>query len=150
MGEWRAIACAVDLSEESHAALREAAELARRTGARLTVFHVLRGGPISGAEPLFAPPARTARPAPDGHALDAWTAEAERVVGRPVSLIRVQGSPAEELLRLVEEQGCDLVVLGKHPRAAIPRLLRRSIGERVARGARVPVLLVPGAAAHRT
>jgi nucleotide-binding universal stress UspA family protein len=144
MTEWRTICCPVDLTEESHAALREAAELARRAGARLVIIHVVGGAGLSGAEPIFAPPPHGTRSESEGsETLRQWAAEAEQAAGRPIVSIRVQGDAVTEILRLTEEQGCDLIVLGKHPRAALPRLFRRSVAEMVVRRAAVPVLVVP-------
>ncbi len=149
MSEWTAICCPVDLSEESHRALRAAAELARRAGARVVMVHVLTHAGLSGAEPIFAPPPRPVHPEPPGsdRRLEEWAAEAERASGRPVNAIRSEGEPVAEILRLTEEQGCDLIVLGKHARAAVPRLFRRSVAEQIARRAEVPVLLIPPARA---
>ena len=145
MSEWRNICCPVDLTEESHHALREAARLAHLFAAHLLILHVSKGTGLTGAEPIFAPPPHRARPEPPASdaRLKDWAAEAERTAGRPVTSVRIQGRAAEEILRFAAEQGCDLIVLGKHARAGAPRLFRRSVGEMVARRAGVPVLLVP-------
>lgn len=151
MTEWRNICCPIDLTEESHDALREAAELARRSGSRLVVVHVLKPSGLSGAEPIFAPPPHRRHETPGAdRRLEAWAAEAERVSGRPVSSIRVEGRGAAEILRFAEEQGCDLIVLGKHERTPARRLFRQSIGEAVARHASVPVILVPASRTRAT
>jgi nucleotide-binding universal stress UspA family protein len=110
------------------------------------MVHVLARAALSGPEPIFAPPPHRVRPEPPGsdRRLGEWAAEAEQTSGRPVTSISSAGDAVAEILRLTEEQGCDLIVLGKHKRAAVPRLLgRRSVAERVARRAGVPVLLVP-------
>ena len=145
MSEWRTICCPVDLTDESHAALLLAAELARGAGARLVVVHVLAAAGLAGRDTIFAPPPHAAPPEPEGsdRRLEAWAAEAERTSGRPVTSLRAAGRAVAEILRLADEQGCDLIVLGKHARAAVPRWFRRSVAEMVARRATVPVLLVP-------
>ena len=149
MSEWRNICCPVDLTEESHHALREAARLAHLSGAHLLILHVLKGAGLTGAEPVFAPPPHRAPPEPQGSdaRLQDWAAEAERTTGRPVTSVRIQGHAADEILRFATEQACDLIVLGKHARAGTPRVFRRSVAEMVARRAAVPVLLVPAAQA---
>jgi universal stress protein A len=151
--EWRHICCPVDLTEESHRALREGAELARRSGARLTILHVLPPTRIAGGEPIFAPPpvrgVADREPRAADAMLQAWATEAEETAGRPVPSIRIAGHVTREILGFVQDQACDLVVLGRHPRAGMRRLLRRwSVGEWVVRRAPCPVLVVPATAAQ--
>jgi len=148
MGEWRHICCPVDLGEESHVALREAAALARSAAARLTILHVLPPARIAGGEAIFAPP--PARDTADSEPREAdlllarWTAEAEKTAGRPVPSIRIAGRAAPQILGFVEEQRCDLVVIGRHPRSGVRKLFHRwSVGEWVVRRASCPVLVVP-------
>jgi nucleotide-binding universal stress UspA family protein len=52
------------------------------------------------------------------------------------------GSAAEEILRLAEEVGADLIFVGSHGRTGIRRVLLGSVSERVAREARCPVMIV--------
>jgi universal stress protein A len=146
MSEWRTICCPVDLTEESHAALAFAAGLAREAGgARLVVVHVLAAPGLAGRDTIFAPPPHAPREEPEGsdRRLEAWAAEAERTSGHPVTSIRVEGHVVSELLRIADEQGADLIVLGKHARTGVLRWLHRSVAETVARRAAIPVLLVP-------
>ena len=56
--------------------------------------------------------------------------------------ILAQGAAAAELLRLAEENACDLIVLGSHGRTGLARLLMGSVAEQVLRGAHCPVLVV--------
>jgi K+-sensing histidine kinase KdpD len=53
------------------------------------------------------------------------------------------GDPAEEILRYAGRQPIDLIVVGTHGRTGVSRVLLGSVAERVARGARCPVLVVP-------
>ncbi|HLL48434.1 MAG TPA: universal stress protein, partial [Longimicrobiaceae bacterium] len=53
------------------------------------------------------------------------------------------GPPAREIVRLAEEDGTELLVLGTHGRGAVGRALAGSVGSEVARAAPCPVLLVP-------
>ncbi|HEU0078637.1 MAG TPA: universal stress protein, partial [Longimicrobiaceae bacterium] len=53
------------------------------------------------------------------------------------------GPPAREIVRLAEEDGTELLVLGTHGRGALGRALAGSVGSEVARTAPCPVLLVP-------
>ena len=56
-----------------------------------------------------------------------------------------EGDPAAEILRAIEQQGVDLVVMTTHGRGSVGRVVFGSVADRVARTSPVPVLLVrPG------
>ena len=52
------------------------------------------------------------------------------------------GSASDELLRIAEEVGADLIFVGSHGRTGIRRILLGSVSERIAREARCPVMIV--------
>ncbi len=54
-----------------------------------------------------------------------------------------EGRPAEELLRIADERHADLLVVGRHGRGLVERLLVGSVASRVLRGAARSVLVVP-------
>lgn len=54
-----------------------------------------------------------------------------------------EGPPAARLLELAESEQADLIVVGRHGRGLIERLLVGSVATRVLRGARLSVLVVP-------
>lgn len=51
------------------------------------------------------------------------------------------GAPAAEILRLAEEVGAHLIVIGSHGRTGVKRMLMGSVSEKVVREARCPVLV---------
>jgi nucleotide-binding universal stress UspA family protein len=51
------------------------------------------------------------------------------------------GPPIDELLHVADEHDADLIVVGARERGFVERLLRRSVGEEVARRAKCDVLL---------
>ncbi len=55
----------------------------------------------------------------------------------------VQGKPSEEILRLVEEADCQMIVMGKSTRKVRGVRIMGSTARRVSRMSRVPVLIVP-------
>ncbi len=55
----------------------------------------------------------------------------------------VQGKPSEEILRLVEEADCQMIVMGKSTRKVRGIRIMGSTARRVSRMSRVPVLIVP-------
>jgi nucleotide-binding universal stress UspA family protein len=52
------------------------------------------------------------------------------------------GEPHAEILRVAEDDRCDLIVMGTHGRTGLPRLLMGSVAEQVVRRAPCPVLTV--------
>ena len=52
------------------------------------------------------------------------------------------GSAAEEILRLAEEVGADMIFVGSHSRTGIKRVLLGSVSEHVVREAKCPVMVV--------
>ena len=143
MSGWRDILCAVDFSPPSRAALREAAQLARRSGALLTVVHVQPGS--SPRATAFAPPPRPQPVEPAGSAatLEQWAKEAEEAAGGPVSTALLSGRPADAIVSAAAEGGFDAIVLGTHGRTGLAHAVLGSVAEHVVRHAAVPVLVVP-------
>ena len=142
MSEWRAILCAVDFSPPSHAALLEAARLARKVAGLLTVVHVAPA-PRPGVTP-FAPPSAPARAEPGAAAtLDAWAREVEAAAGAPVSTALLAGRPADAIVAAAVEGGFDAIVVGTHGRTGLAHAVLGSVAEHVVRRSTVPVVAVP-------
>jgi nucleotide-binding universal stress UspA family protein len=139
MTGWRRICCAVDFSDPSRSALNEAADLARRFRAELTVIHVHEDpGLVSAA--LDVPPEPLRRAAADLEPkLAAWRAGAQLAATHPVHSAMLVGAPAAEILRFVARESFDLLVVATHGRTG-PVL--GSVAERVVRDATCPVLVV--------
>lgn len=57
----------------------------------------------------------------------------------------VQGKPSEEILRLTEEEGAQMIVMGKSTRRVRGIRVMGSTARRVSRMSKVPVLVVPNA-----
>ncbi|WP_242354964.1 universal stress protein [Anaeromyxobacter sp. SG64] len=130
------ICCAIDFSDASLLALVEAAELARWSGAELTLIHV---HPVPEGE---VRPEAFAMASVDLHRdMGVWSAEAERRVGAPVRTEVVAGDPATEVLRLAR-RGSGLLVLGARGRSAPGGRRLGSVAARVAREAPCPVIVV--------
>jgi nucleotide-binding universal stress UspA family protein len=51
------------------------------------------------------------------------------------------GDPAGEIVRIAEDEGAELIVLGTHGRTGVTRLLMGSVAEVVVRRAPCPVLV---------
>lgn len=142
----RHILIATDLSQPSLAACRPVAALARASGARLSVLHVVEellalphGAPL--APPVGA--ADTARRVADAQtALD----EQRGAFGPDLRIdCEVRSAPrvAEAICARAEELGVDLIALSTHGRTGWRHLALGSIAEAVLRRATVPVLCFP-------
>jgi nucleotide-binding universal stress UspA family protein len=149
----KSILHASDFSPASRPAFTIARVLARKLGARLTLFHAYEGvaplvmgapmmpmaGPASGAivDKLWAM-ARTA----GERGLERLAARARRD-GLRVSKRLAAGAPASAIVRAARKERAAMVVLGTHGRTGLPRLLLGSVAERVIRTALCPVVTVP-------
>jgi nucleotide-binding universal stress UspA family protein len=138
----RTILHPTDFSEHSDYALQVAGSTARCYGARLTVLHVLQA-----AEPPEWIYDQMAGTFP-------WTVDSDRAMERAIRPLREsapglrveyrvsEGVPAEEILRLAEDEECDLIVMGTHGRTGLDRMLMGSVAETVMKLAHCPVLTV--------
>jgi nucleotide-binding universal stress UspA family protein len=118
---------ATDFSDEADGALRFGAAYARATGARLHVFHVLSSAEVEVARLLA-------------------DATAEVGAGVAVTVASAYGDPGTEILRYAGAHAIDLIVVGTHGRTGFSRVILGSVADRVLRGARCPVLVIPSRA----
>ncbi len=148
-GEYRSILVAVDDSSHAAAALARAIEIAGRSGARLTLLHVIQPAcaPVMG--PAYVPPALLqTRTDEEAEAL-LERAAAAVPAHVPVHTVVRHGLAAQEIVRRVEAAGHDLVVMGSRGRGRIRSLLLGSVSRAVARRSPAPVLVVPADAERR-
>jgi nucleotide-binding universal stress UspA family protein len=117
---------ATDFSDTAEAALAVAVQSARALHAELHLLHVFARGETDVTQLLAD---AVAKGAPDV----------------PVTVAAIGGDPAQEILRYAARHPIDLIVVGAHGRTALSRILLGSVTERVLRGARCPVLVVPRA-----
>ncbi len=142
MASWTKICCPIDFSETSRAALEEAAELARRFEAGLTLLHVFEP-PVASADLMVGPPEMFEQTAKDlERKLELWKTEAERRGAKAVRALVVTGAAATETVRFARDGGYDLVVMGTHGRRGLRHLVLGSVAERVVREAPCAVLVV--------
>jgi nucleotide-binding universal stress UspA family protein/quercetin dioxygenase-like cupin family protein len=128
-----------DFSENSRYAFQTACALARDNRATLLVLHVMMPSvsPVQGA-----PPPDPLRPAESQGVLASlpWPQSSDPQIRVEHRL--AEGDAVEEVLRLSEALGCDLIVMGTHGRTGLGRLLTGSVAEGVLREAACPVLVV--------
>ena len=139
MSTIRKILVPTDFSLHADEAFHVAHDLAKATGAGVVVFHVSR------------PPAVMS----DGDRVVSARAEATDVWDRLRKIqptdpaVRVEHEvivanrpDASQILRILEERGCDLIVMGTHGRSGLRHLIFGSLTEDVVRKAECPVMVV--------
>ncbi|HWE39444.1 MAG TPA: universal stress protein [Isosphaeraceae bacterium] len=138
VGEPAVVLHPTDFSALSEAATRLARALARDRGARLVLVHVVSGEVIPGSVSLTLMALDNAR--------DALEALRLRLDGPdlkyPVDSRLCRGDAAGEILRVAEQEPCELIVMGSHGRSGFGRLLAGSVAESVLRRSPCPVLIV--------
>ena len=140
------IVVGTDGSETAREAVREAAELAKSTGASLYIVSAYDPVPASRlrAERLEAPAdiEHTVNPTED---VDATLAEAAGEVesaGVQVRTFARQGEPADAILDVAEEENADLIVVGNKGMTGAKRFLLGSVPNKVSHHAPSSVLIV--------
>lgn len=144
MQHFKRILVPVDFSTHSEAAVRLAADLARRYEGTLDLVHVF--------EPI-------AYPLPDGYVLftplqlNELVAQLEQQLTRMKAMALAAGAPqvethvrqgacAADICDFAREGAFDLIVMGTHGRTGLNHLLLGSVAERVLRMAPCPVLTI--------
>ena len=153
MSAFRKILVPTDFSPHAAEAFRVAQDLAKATGASVVVFHVSRPpAVVSDGDSTLSVLAR-----PEEEAV--WD-ELRRIratdpaVRVEHEVIVADRPDAEHILRILQERGCDLIVMGTHGRTGLRHLLFGSVTEDVVRRAHCPVMVVKapvreaGAATH--
>lgn len=127
-----------DFSSSSDAGLEWAESLARDTGATLLIVHVEEPPSAYGGGEMYY-----GIPEPDKSALQQMLDGVRPVdPAVPYEHRLATGDPAEAIVHLAEQEGCDLIVLGTHGRTGFRRLLMGSVAEAIVRRANCPVLTV--------
>ncbi|HYD52207.1 MAG TPA: universal stress protein [Gemmatimonadaceae bacterium] len=142
--DWKSICCPIDFSDASRAAMEVAADLARRTGASLTLLHAypVPGYTFPDGSVVASPRMLQELADQSARHLGEWRKQAEALGAPLVNVETVVGEPAAEILTYARERKLDLLVLGTHGRTGLEHALMGSVAERVVRKARCPVLTV--------
>ncbi|WP_040661975.1 universal stress protein [Nitrococcus mobilis] len=140
----RRVLCPVDYSECSSEAMKYAAHIAAREGAKLYPIHVVDIRNFGHETPLgFEVP----KPTPEtierirkelqedlAYERDGKKVEVEAIV--------VMGKPIEEILKAAKEKAVEMIVMGTHGRTGLQHVIIGSVAENVVRKATCPVLTV--------
>lgn len=133
------VVAGVDFSEQSDAAVEQALDIARHTGARLALLHVglipdtPSGVPESMTQTVTAYSRVVKQRLADDR--DALERLRERIIGQGVEVSHavIDGFPDTGLVEGARELGAHITVLGTHGRTGLRRFLLGSVAERVVR-----------------
>ena len=139
-----------DLSENSAYAFRYAMNTAEQHDAEMVVLHVIEEIPASVRAYMFDRDLTgLKKEAMDelNRRLDQFCESELRE--RPECMKRikrtkvVEGYPAEVILRVADEEKCDIIIMGTHGKGVISQTFLGSVAERVLRRTRKPVFVIP-------
>lgn len=141
----RTILCPTDFSEPSYDGLKVANEFAHHFSAQLVVLHVNQPVPVMpeghGAVhfnfPEYQKEMEISSREKIRKVVDRWIASDVEATGRVA-----EGDPAEEITKVANEIGADLIIIATHGRTGWRRFVLGSVAEKVVRLAERPVLAV--------
>lgn len=139
------IVVGIDGSQTAREAVRQGTALARSVGARIEL--------VSAYEPVSDARLRASVPVPrdlhwiinpreDVEATLQSAADEVRAAGVDVAVFARQGDPADAILDVAEERGCDLIVVGNKGMTGAKRFLLGSVPNKVAHHAPCSVLII--------
>jgi nucleotide-binding universal stress UspA family protein len=142
----RQIVVAADGSPASSQGLKQVANLAPSTGAQVVIVFVRHVPPTASMAPNASPSLR--------EALDEQEAVVRKDVARIMgdrgvawNFIVREGSPGDEIVKVVEETGADLVVVGSNRHSSLHNLLLGSTAAHLTSHSPAPVLVMRAKAA---
>ena len=148
MALFRRIVVAVDGSNTSNLALREAIELAKDQQSELRIVFVVDVFALTAETPVQLTQYEVAERKAGDLALKRAAALARKAgIEAETVLLEVQtlrDRIADEISRNAKKWRADLIVIGSHGRRGLSRLFLGSVAESLARIAPVPVLLIRG------
>ncbi len=130
---------ATDGSPEAAEALELAIELAKDTGAKLAVVSV--HVPVPGGKGLAPPILEVEQPHGAEHLAEAATATAT-AAGVDAKPYAATGEPAKEIIRLANELGADLIIVGSRGFGGLRGVLVGSVSRAVMTHSKIPVTVV--------
>jgi nucleotide-binding universal stress UspA family protein len=146
---YKRILVPVDGSPTSNKGLDEAARLARGSGSRVLLLHVVDdmvafSSPDGAGVNVVLDALRASGRSALAEAVE--RARRARVQAETMLLEKATGRVAEAIVEQAKRWRADLIVMGTHGRRGVNRLLLGSSAELVVRNSAIPVLLIPGEA----
>jgi nucleotide-binding universal stress UspA family protein len=139
---YRHVACCVADIGSADRAVAEASRVARLSGARLSLVHVVETpAAFSGGRSVWSPPERRVA-AELVEEARAELAPAAAEVDHAEAVVLQSNDPPIEVIRWARREGCDLLVAGPRRRPGVADMILGSFAARLVRHAGCPVLLV--------
>jgi universal stress protein A len=123
MSTYRNILAAIDFSPENRRILDRATGLAGKTGSRLTLLHVVEYTEFAYSGDLIAPEELAIDDELVGKAKKEMAKLQQELDLGEIDARIEMGTPKREIVRIAEEVGADLIVLGSHGRHGLQLLL---------------------------
>lgn len=138
------ILCSTDFSEPSYEGLKYAIEMASHFGAELCVVHVVPVVPSLPPNPNFVFEVPEYERALHAEAEQKLRELKEQQIPKEIKARTVigHGDAGNEIVRLAEDEGADLIVIATHGETGWRYFIFGSVAEKVARLAPCPVLSV--------
>jgi nucleotide-binding universal stress UspA family protein len=136
---YRRILVAVENSPADRTILSHVSELARLTGAALLLVHVADGWAARNFNQLKLRESEEMKA--DRDYLDRLQGEL-KMSGLEVETRLAMGDPADELVRVSEEQGVDLIAMSTHGHRFVKDVLLGATADKVRHLVKIPVLLL--------
>jgi len=156
--EIKKILYATDLSKNSSYAFLYAVDMAKRHDAKLIILHVVESVPLYAYSELGFLGDKVLKKTLERdraedinlikNYLPEFCTKVESQIGPPcvelVSKILVPiGHPADEILKVADEEGCDAIVLGTHGKGFLAHTFLGSVSSAVLHRTRKPVFIIP-------
>ena len=137
MAMLKSILAPTDFSDLSANGVRYACQLARDMGAALIIFNVVVLDESNAVNKREIEQHKKR--------LEEFVAEkvADAGVGLKVRQMVDAGQPFAAIVDCAEKEGVDLIVMSSHGRSGLSRMLIGSVTDKILRGGRCPVLVVP-------
>jgi nucleotide-binding universal stress UspA family protein len=134
---YNTILVTLDGTPTDRAIIEHVKELAKLAGSRLVLLHVADGW----AARTFGPDAVSREITEDSAYLEKVRGEFQSV-GIPTEAEMAYGEPAEQIIRWIQQKGCDLVAMSTHGHRFLADLFLGTTASRVQHRISVPVLLL--------
>jgi len=130
---YRCIVVGYDGSEASRAAVERALALAKLSGGKLVVATVVPPPTVFLGELLLPEVVDVSTvEEPARRQLEALVREIREAAGfENVEPVILMGDPADELVAYAEDNGCDLIVVGRRGRGGLERLILGSVSSKI-------------------
>jgi len=139
------ILVAVDKMPSAEKVLAHSIDLSKKYGARLIIAHIIINPPYGGtpsAISLIMTSIYAGETEDEGNTIISKAEKVAKASGITYSSKLLRGAPADQILRIAEQEKADLIVVGNEGPFSGRRFLRRNISYDVVRRSKCPILVI--------